>query len=96
MGVVRMTGERYLNSQGPWGRDDGDVRSTRFAASSESRAANAIMGIAMVGLLGGGPRLAMRAARVVLADGYVTRSRAREDRRPRDGRLRGRVRHRGD
>jgi hypothetical protein len=54
------------------------------------------MGIAMVGLLGGGPRLAMRAARVVLADGYGTRSRAREDRRQRDGRLRERTRHRGD
>ena len=91
-----MTGERYLNSQGPWGRDGEGVRSTRFAGASESRAANAIVGIAMVGLLGGGPRLAVRAARVVLEDGYGSRLRAREDRRQRDGRLRGRVRHRGD
>jgi hypothetical protein len=48
------------------------------------------MGVAMVGLLGGGPRLAIRAARVVLADGYGARARSR------DGRLRGRIRHRGD
>jgi len=91
-----MTGERYSDGQGPWDESGDGVRSKRFTGASESRAANAIMGIAMVGLLGGGPRLAMRAARVVLADGYGTRSRAREDRRQRDGRLRERTRHRGD
>lgn len=33
-----------------------------------------IAGVAMVGLLGGGPRLAFRAARVLLEDGYASRS----------------------
>jgi hypothetical protein len=85
-----MTGERYSSSEDRLGRDDGGSGGTRFARSSHSSATNAIMGVAMVGLLGGGPRLAMRAARVVLADGYGERSRSR------DGRLRGRIRHRGD
>jgi hypothetical protein len=69
---------------------DRDGDGTRFARVSDSTATNAFVGVAMVGLLGGGPRLAMRAARVVLTDGYGSRSRAR------DGRLRGRIRHRGD
>ena len=91
-----MTGERYLSSQDPWDGVGDGVQSTRSAGASESSAPNAIMGIAMVGLLGGGPRLAIRAARVVLADGYGWRSRARDGRPQRDGRLRGRIRHRGD
>ena len=84
-----MTGER-LNDEGPLAWDGGDPSDTAVASASQSRATSAIVGVAMVGLLGGGPRLAMRAARVVLADGYSARSRAR------DGRLRGRIRHRGD
>jgi hypothetical protein len=85
-----MTGERYSSSEGLVHPDVGDAQGTSVAGASESSATSAIMGIAMVGLLGGGPRLAMRAARVVIADGYGARSRAR------DGRLRGRIRRRGD
>jgi hypothetical protein len=48
-----------------------------------------MLGAAMVGILGGGPRLAMRAARVVLQDSYGSRSP-----RPR-GRPGGLMRHRG-
>jgi len=55
-----------------------------------STAVHGIVGAAMVGLLGGGPRLAIRAARVVLEDSYGSRSPMSR------GRLRGRVRHRGD
>jgi hypothetical protein len=32
------------------------------------------MDVAMVGLVGGGPRLAIRAARVLLEDSYASRS----------------------
>jgi hypothetical protein len=79
-----------MHNQKPFARDGDRTHGTRFAGVSESSAANAIVGVAMVGLLGGGPRLAMRAARVVLTDGYGARSRAR------DGRLRSYARHRGD
>jgi hypothetical protein len=85
-----MTGERYFGGQGLLGQDGGGSSDTRRARASQASATSAIMGVAMVGLLGGGPRLAMRAARVVLADGYGARSRSR------DGRLHGRIRHRGD
>ena len=57
--------------------------------ASGSTAVHGIVGAAMVGLLGGGPRLAIRAARVVLEDSYGSRVPTSR------GRLRGRVRHRG-
>ncbi len=57
---------------------------------SGSTAVQGIVGAAMVGLLGGGPRLAIRAARVVLEDSYGSRSPMSR------ARLRGRVRQRGD
>jgi hypothetical protein len=79
-----------MYSQNTFNRDGDRTHGTRFAGASESSAANAIVGVAMVGLLGGGPRLAMRAARVVLTDCYGARSQAR------DGRLRSYARHRGD
>ena len=50
-----------------------------------------IVGVAMVGLLGGSPRLAVRAARVVLEDSYASRASAR-----REGRLREHSRRRGE
>jgi hypothetical protein len=56
----------------------------------ESTAVQGMVGAAMVGLLGGGPRLAMRAARVVLAEGYSSRYSSRQ------GRLHRRTRRRGD
>jgi hypothetical protein len=62
----------------------------RGEVSSESTAVNGIVGAALVGLLGGGPRLAIRAARVVLEDTYGSRVPVSR------GRLRGLVRHRGD
>jgi hypothetical protein len=39
-----------------------------------------IIDVAMVGLVGGGPRLALRAARVLLEDSYTFRSAARQAR----------------
>jgi hypothetical protein len=56
----------------------------------ESTAVQGMVGAAMVGLLGGGPRLAIRAARVVLAEGYSSRYSTRQ------GRLRRQTRRRGD
>jgi hypothetical protein len=44
-------------------------------AQRESTATSGIVGAAMVGLLGGGSRLAIRAARVVLEDSYRSASR---------------------
>lgn len=84
-----MPGERF-NGQGPLGREGGGPSDTGVAGPSQLSATSATMGVAMVGLLGGGPRLEMRAARVVLTDGYGAPSRSR------DGRLRGLIRHRGD
>jgi hypothetical protein len=59
---------------------------------AESSTVQGIVGAAMVGLLGGGPRLAIRAARVVLEDSYGSRSPARQ----RQSRLGVRQRTRGD
>jgi hypothetical protein len=75
------------------GRPEPDESAPRDAHSeegSELTTVNGIVGAAMVGLLGGGPRLAIRAARVVLEDSYGSRSPVRR------GRLRGRVRRRGE
>jgi hypothetical protein len=75
---------------------DGDQNATRsprnprFKAVSESTAVNPILGVAMVGILGKSPRLAMRAARVLLADSYASRSSTRQ------GRPRGDTRRRGE
>jgi hypothetical protein len=89
-----MSGESstpsHSSSQGLLDRDGESPRSTQFAGVSESSTAHVIVGAAMVGLLGGGPRLAIRAARVVLEDDDGSRWRARP------GRLRGRIRRRGD
>ena len=57
---------------------------------SGSTAMNGIVGVAMVGLLGGSPRLAIRAARVMLEDSYGVRSAEGTSR------LRGRMRRRGE
>jgi hypothetical protein len=70
--------------------DRGLARRTRFGHLSESAAVQGIIDVAMVGLIGGGPRLAIRAARVVLEDRYGSRSSARQ------GQMRaGRARRRG-
>jgi hypothetical protein len=70
--------------------EDELVREARAGDVSEAGAMHGMVGAAMVGLLGGGPRLAFRAARVVLADSYGSRPAAGK------GRLRGRLRRRGE
>jgi hypothetical protein len=50
------------------------VRDGHLEEDSGSAAMNGIVGVAMVGLLGGSPRLAIRAARVMLEDNYSSRS----------------------
>jgi hypothetical protein len=71
-------------------KDECLVRPARFGSVSESTAVRRIIDVAMVGLIGGGPRLAIRATRVFLEDSYASRASER------DGRLRGRVRRRGE
>jgi hypothetical protein len=59
--------------------DDEDLaRPARFGKVSESTAVRGIIDVTMVGLIGGGPRLAIRAARVLLEDSYTARSTARQ------------------
>ncbi len=81
-----LQGAEDLGIAGP---DGPQARDAQGDEGPESTAVDGIVGAAMVGLLGGGPRLAIRAARVVLADSYGSRSRA-------GGRLRGRIRSRGE
>jgi hypothetical protein len=50
------------------------VRPARFGGVSELPVVRSIVDVTMVGLLGGGPRLAIRAARVFLEDSYAARS----------------------
>jgi hypothetical protein len=54
------------------------VRPARFGGVSELPVVRGIVDVTMVGLLGGGPRLAIRAARVFLQDSYAARSADRE------------------
>jgi hypothetical protein len=60
--------------------DSALVRPARFGGVSELPVVRTIVDVTMVGLLGGGPRLAIRAARVFLEDSYAARSSA--DREP--------------
>jgi hypothetical protein len=69
--------------------EDDLVRPLRFGGVSTVPALSRIIDLAMVSLLGGGPRLALRATRAFLEDSYEARSAARQ------GRLRRRVRQRG-
>ncbi len=56
-------------------RDDTvSVRPPRFGGVSELPLVRGIVDVTMVGLLGGGPRLAIRAARVLLEDSYAART----------------------
>jgi hypothetical protein len=61
----------------------------RFVHVSESTPMRDIIDVAMVGLIGGGPRLAIRAARVLLEDSYSSRTSARRARVRRRPRFRG-------
>ncbi len=70
-------------------QDEYAVRDAHLEEDSGSTAMNGIVGVAMVGLLGGSPRLAIRAARVMLEDSYGSSSAGG----PR--RLRSRIRRRG-
>jgi hypothetical protein len=56
--------------------DTVSVRPARFGGVSELPLVRGIVDVTMVGLLGGGPRLAIRAARVLLEDSYAARSAA--------------------
>ena len=71
-------------------RDVSDSEVAQQGVAGESTAVQGMFGAAMVGLLGGGPRLAIRAARVVLEEGYSSRYSTRQ------GRLRRRERRRGE
>ena len=72
-------------------QDEYAVRDAHLAEDeSGSTAMNGIVGVAMVGLLGGSPRLAIRAARVMLEDNYGSGSTAGLRR------LRRRIRSRGE
>lgn len=78
----------HRSSEVPRSRDDNITRS-RFGRVSDSGAMQGIVGVAMVGLLGD-PRLAIRAARVLIDDSYDSRHSTGRHRRH------GRVRHSGD
>lgn len=70
--------------------DDRELPSrARLGSVSQSGPVREIIDVAMVGLIGGGPRLAIRAARVLLEDSYASRASLRQ------GRLSRRVRSRG-
>jgi hypothetical protein len=66
-----------LNDDDPF-EDDSLARPARFGKISELTAVRGIIDVTMVGLMGGGPRLAIRAARVLLEDSYASRSEARQ------------------
>jgi hypothetical protein len=61
------------------GVDDPALRK-RLSRVSESNPIREIIDVAMVGLVGGGPRLAVRAARAFLQDSYASRASVREAR----------------
>jgi hypothetical protein len=65
------------------------VPPARFGGLSELSPVREIIDVAMVGLVGGGPRLAVRAAKVLLADSYASRTSVRQGRFSRRTRLRG-------
>lgn len=52
----------------------------RFGGVGESSPVREIVDVAMVGLIGGGPRLAIRAAKVFLEDSYASRASERQGR----------------
>jgi hypothetical protein len=94
MTIDSMTSTTHSTSSVP-DRGESAVRDVQYedvaqGVAGESTAVQGMVGAAMVGLLGGGPRLAIRAARVVLAEGYSSRYSSRQ------GRLRRRTRSRGD
>jgi hypothetical protein len=53
---------------------------SRFGHVTQSNPMQEMIDVAMVGLIGGGPRLAIRAARVLLEDSYASRVSARQAR----------------
>jgi hypothetical protein len=62
------------------------VKTPRRAVITEQPVVKNIIDVTMVGLVGGGPRLAVKAARVMLEDAYAsrdTRARLRARRLPR-------------
>jgi hypothetical protein len=64
---------------GVWNdEEDVVVRPARFGGVSELPVLRNIVDVTMVGLLGGGPILAIRAARVFLEDSYAARNSSAE------------------
>lgn len=62
-------------ADGIWGaEEDVVVRPARFGGVSELPVVRNIVDVTMVGLLGGGPILAIRAVRVFLEDSYAARA----------------------
>jgi hypothetical protein len=87
--IADMSNVNYQGTAGVADAERAVVPPSRFGSVAESSPVREIIDVAMVGLIGGGPRLAMRAAKVLLEDSYTSRASARE------GRLRIRVRRRG-
>lgn len=71
---MRATQMSTDSSSSPPIEDEHLIRPARFPKVSESTAVRGIIDVTMVGLIGGGPRLAIRAARVLLEDSYAARS----------------------
>jgi hypothetical protein len=68
----------HSTTEGLSREDTVSVRPPRFGGVSELPLVRGIVDVTMVGLLGGGPRLAIRAARVLLEDRYAARPAADE------------------
>ena len=71
--MTNMTSNQSTR-EGPAVDDSPTVRPARFGGVSELPLVRGIVDVTMVGLLGGGPRLAIRAARVFLEDSYAARA----------------------
>jgi hypothetical protein len=64
----------HSTREGQAADDSPSVRPARLGVVAELPLVRGIVDVTMVGLLGGGPRLAIRAARVFLEDSYAARS----------------------
>ncbi|HEX4436209.1 MAG TPA: hypothetical protein VH061_05380 [Solirubrobacteraceae bacterium] len=56
-----------------FGYDEFSVKTPRRAVITEQPVVKNIIDVTLVGLVGGGPRLAVKAARVMLEDAYASR-----------------------
>jgi hypothetical protein len=79
----------YPRQAGPADEDPELALRARLGAVAESGPMREIIDVAMVGLIGGGPRLALRAAKVLIEDSYTSRGSGRHSRLGRPARRRG-------